>query len=305
MNFEVVIPSRWNISTLKNICSCISEQSVLPDNVHVIIDKFISKDEFDVLKYFLTKDLNKDLFNFVCNLNYNFCPNVGVSYARNFGIKLVKSEYMYMIDDDNVFNSNFFQDTLTQYQKIFWQLWNDIFLSPSILYRKTWRVQSQWIKYFNPFLSKVKLKKIKNKDYVKVKMIWWNSLFGKTENFKKIMFDEYFKFVYEDLDFTWKASNKWIKIIVSNCLFINHMEREKSITERSFVWDPDVAYQKARNRIMLIRNNAWFFTRKVFFVSGLWIQTFWFIFLVIFFGKWSKKSILKSIIKWTYDWIRY
>lgn len=314
MNFSVVIPSRWNISKLQDIIESISKQDILAQKVYIIIDKFLSKDEFNVSKYFLSKNIDNNIFwriELVSNINYNFCPNNWVSYVRNFGIGLVKTEYLYIIDDDNVFEKDFFKKTLSEYKylnnktEINKTKFEKNILCPTVMYRKTWIIQSQGIKSLNPFFGKVVLNYNKNKKFKKVKMIWWNSIFAKTEIFKKHPFDEYFNFVYEDLNFTWTLSNAWYKIYVSNELKIYHMERPKNKAEKSFIWEPNMAYQKSRNRIMLIKQNANFISKIIFYIFWLWIQTIWFLFLILFFVKEKKRYTIKSVFKWLYDWLKY
>ncbi len=307
MEFSVVIPSRWNIWKLQWIIDSIVVQTKLPKTTYIVLDKFFSKDEFDVLKYFLTKNIPENFhshFEFVSNLNYNFLPDSGVSYVRNFWINLVSSEYLYIIDDDNIFENNFFENSLDEYILYLNNLWKSFF-APTVIYRKTWNIQSQWFSWINTFTGKLIPKKIKDKDYQIVKMIWWNSILWKKEYFRDIMFDEYFSFVYEDLDFSWSATNKWYKIIVSNNTTINHMEKTKSRTETSFIWNPEMAYQKSRNRIMLLRKHWGLISNIIFKIFGIWIQTIWFIFLILFFSKNNKYSTIKSVFKWTIDWFKY
>ncbi|MBS8121624.1 glycosyltransferase family 2 protein [Candidatus Vampirococcus lugosii] len=314
MNFSVVIPSRGNISKLQDIIESISKQDILAQKVYIIIDKFLSKDEFNVSKYFLSKNIDNNIFGrieLVSNINYNFCPNNGVSYVRNFGIGLVKTEYLYIIDDDNVFEKDFFKKTLSEYKylnnktEINKTKFEKNILCPTVMYRKTGIIQSQGIKSLNPFFGKVVLNYNKNKKFKKVKMIGGNSIFAKTEIFKKHPFDEYFNFVYEDLNFTWTLSNAGYKIYVSNELKIYHMERPKNKAEKSFIGEPNMAYQKSRNRIMLIKQNANFISKIIFYIFGLGIQTIWFLFLILFFVKEKKRYTIKSVFKGLYDGLKY
>ena len=57
-----------------------------------------------------------------------------------------------------------------------------------------------------------------------------NSLFGRSEIFKEILFDESFDFVNEDLDFTYRISKRY-SIFVLKDLIVNHMERDKTVLE--------------------------------------------------------------------------
>jgi GT2 family glycosyltransferase len=53
--------------------------------------------------------------------------------------------------------------------------------------------------------------------------------------FKQNPFDEKFKFIYEDIDWSKRLTNKKIPIIIANNLKIYHMEREKNILEKIFI----------------------------------------------------------------------
>ena len=308
MNFDIVIPSRGDIGVLKNIVESINKQNLKPQNVFIIIDKFLSQDEKDVISYFLFKNIdknNKNIFQIVCNLNYEFNPCQGVSYVRNFWFDLCSSEYACVIDDDHIFDETFFEKIAEQYQQIKQEIWKDMLFSPTIIFRKTNRIQSQWIKKINFFLSKVVLHKIKkNKNWDYVQMIWANCLFSKTKLFQEIRFDNCFEFVYEDLEFALRFKDRGYPIVVSNTISINHMEKEKSFTERSYIGNPNYAYQKARNRILVVKKNANIFQKIQFFVFGLWVQTVWFVLLVLFFGKWKLK-LLRNIASWTRDWLKF
>ena len=307
MNFDIIIPSRWSIWKLKNIIESISIQNQLPEKVHIIIDKFIWKDEYNVMMYFLLKNIDeekKQLFNIVSNINSQLNPWQWVSYIRNFWIQISKSDYIYIIDDDNIFENDFLKNTINSYKKFEEKFWEEIFLSPSIIYRKTDKIQSLGFKKISSLTGKLKSCKWRWA-YNIAKIIWGNSIFWKKSDFKQIKFDEYFEFVYEDIDFSWRASNKWYKIIVDRNLKINHMEWNKTKTEVSFIWNPKTAYQKARNRIILFKNNWNFFQKVIFLTIWVSIQTVWFFLLILIYWKEEKIRTIKAILAWTYDWLRY
>lgn len=307
MSISIVIPSRWNITKLEWLLQSLNIQTVLPDKVYIIVDKFFTKDEYNVFSYLLLKQLEDDFKNvisIITNINSDFVPNKWVSYVRNYGIDISNTDFIYVIDDDNQFDQDFIKNSLEDRIKINENTWKDFLLSPTIMYRETWRIQSQWMSDFNFLLSKVVLNNLGTNPYGKVKMIGWNSLLWPSGIFREIRFDERFEFVYEDLDFSYRTYLAWFPVIVSRELKINHMEREKNKLEHIFIWTPKDAYQKSRNRILFVKKVADKLQKIQFFWFGLWIQTLWFIFNIIFYWK-DRLSLLKSIYRWVVDWIKY
>lgn len=307
MKFDLLIPTRWNFENLKNLFLSIDIQTVLPERIFVAVDKKLSKDDFDNLNYFLFKYIkNKDLrhnVNLLTNINADCFYNRGVSWLRNYLLTKSKQEFVYFLDDDNEFSKDFFEKSIQLYKEIYSEQKKDFIFSPKIIYRKTWISQSEWIKDFNFALSKVVLNTIWQAPYSIVKMIWWNSLFGKKEIFEKIRFDEEFQFVYEDLDFSYRCYLNGYPIIVSNKLGINHMERSKTKLEKSFIWNAKDAYQKARNRILFVKKNWTKRQQIMFFCFALWVHTIWFFYLILFYSK-DKINLFKAVINWTKDWLK-
>lgn len=306
LQFDVIIPTRGSLTNLESIINCILKQTILPNKIFILIDKVLSKSEFWFYNYRLLKligEKNSSLLNIVSNLNSDFIPTRWVSSTRNYGINLSTSDYLYLLDDDNIFQKDFFAKTIDARWKIYTDIGKDYLLSPTISYRKTSIVQSRWIKNFNYFLSKVELNKDWSWEYKRVKMIGWNSLFWKSYVFKDNLFDEKFEFVYEDLDFTYRCYRSGYPIVVSNTFSINHMERNKTKIEKSFIWDEKTIYQKSRNRIFFVRKNANVFEKILFFIFWMNIQNIWFLYLILFYWK-NKKSLIKWLLFWVIDWIR-
>lgn len=286
------------------ILKSIDTQTKFPDKIIILIDKYIDNTEYGELKYVLQKDLNQIVVNrlhIVSNINTDFVPWKWVSYVRNYWISISDSEFVYLIDDDNKFEQNFFSKSVEIRDSIKKTIKKDFLLSPTIIYRQSRMIQSQWLSKFNFLLSKVVLNNLGSSDWGVVKMIWGNSLFGPAFVFKKILFDERFEFVYEDLDFTYRVSRWWFAIVVSSRLKINHMERDKTKIERSFIWDNKSIYQKSRNRILFVKKNWSLYERGQFFICWLWIQTFWFLILILLHGKWKIWLVL-WMIRWIKDW---
>lgn len=303
MRFDVLIPSVGNISRLSGILACISEQSLIPDNILITIDKQITKKDLELIvdySFQNVQDYVIDRIKFFTNLNSDFQPNKWVSRVRNYLISKSNNEFVYMIDDDNIFDELFMRKSWNARGKLHKEFGKHLILSPTIIYRQTDSIQSQWIKGINFWLNKLRMNNINpDQEYAQVRMIWWNSLFGPRIVFQEIRFDERFEFVYEDIDFTYRVSRLY-PIIVSNRIGINHMERVKAEHEKSFIWwNPKTVYQKSRNRILFVKKNISRADAWKFFLCWVWIQTFRFFYLILRYSP-HKLSMLKAVITGTF-----
>lgn len=299
---DIIIPTRWDKYNLENLFDSLSKQTFGNFKVLLILDKEVNELELlQSYKEIIQKysDINITLVN---NYESDFVTNKWVSYNRNYWINMSKSEYIFLLDDDNVFDDDLLINLLEKYSYLSDNTKNEFIVSPIINYRKQDLIQSWWIIWINYFLWKVVLNSNYENDYSNVKMIWWNSLFWKSAIFKKNLFDELFWFVYEDLDFSWWIVDKGIDIIILNKVKIYHMERTKNVLEKSFIWDSKTAYQKARNRIILIKKHVKWKDLFIYFTFWLFIQTIWFIYLIVLHWK-NKFSLIGSVIRGTYDWL--
>lgn len=91
----------------------------MPEHIFLIIDKhFSSAEDFQHFAMqacgVFTENLTSRLQP-VSNVTHDFIAGKGASYVRNYGIQLAKSEYVYLIDDDNTFTENFFAHTIDEY----------------------------------------------------------------------------------------------------------------------------------------------------------------------------------------------
>lgn len=222
-----------------------------------------------------------------------------VSYLRNSAIKKAKSDFIYLFDDDNLFDENFLKETLEQrnYYKNKYQ--KDIIITPTLIYRKTNIVQSRWYRQFNYFLSKPIPNIYKNQ----ISMFSGNWIFWPSYIFQKNLFNENIPFVYEDLYFTYNIHRKWFPIISSDKLKINHMEREKTKLERLFIWNVSTSYQKWKNRFIFVQNHWSFVQKFLFCIFGWFIHTIWLIFnILIHWKKQNRFRLIISLLKWSFKW---
>ncbi len=327
----IVIPTRPNIENIKWIFKSLDMQSFQDFKVILLIDSKLTETEFKKLKkeslMWLKKiESSKSLSNsqqdnflskswritFISNINTDFIPQSWVSYVRNYGIKLADTKFINLFDDDEVFEKNYLQKSFDLRNQKREELQKDFVLVPTLMFRKTWQIQSQWFDYYNFWLSRphaLRLnKKQKNKssqNFWQIQMFSGNSLFGPTKIFQEILFDETFDFVYEDLEFTYRLHKSWCPIFVTSDLALYHMERDKNTLEHARVWSAFAAYRKAKHRVLFVRKN-WTTSDKIkFYLFWFLGQPVWLMFKILFFAK--KRDILpliSSLIKWTIDWLR-
>jgi len=282
----IIIPSRPNIQNIKWILHSLDIQTFQDFKIILLIDTNLTKEEFKKVQKESHKWLQNisDKINFVSNVNTNFVPQSWVSYVRNYGIKLADTKFINLFDDDELFDSDYLQKTFDLRNKIKIvslkeRCGGDNFiLVPTLMFRKTGQIQSQWFDYYNFWTSRPHaLIFKKNQKLAQIQMYSGNSLFGPTNIFQEVLFDERLDFVYEDLEFTYRIYKSWYPIFVSNDLLLYHMERTKNILEHAWVWNIFSAYRKAKHRIIFVRKN-WTLVQKIkFYLFGFRWQPLWLI----------------------------
>ncbi len=197
-------------------------------------------------------------------------PGLNISQKRNLAIKTSEKEYLLLLDDDNKLKDNKFLEKLIDfYNKINFE---PKIISPLIMYRQTGLIQSWWVK-FNYLFWKVFVNKKIKWDFWEVDAVWGNSLFSKKENFKKVFFDEKIGFIREDIDFAYSFREKWWKIFIVN-LPIYHLERDKNIAEKSFVYK-DAFRIKVKNRDIFVSKHWNLFQKLWYWLFGRWVSLGW------------------------------
>lgn len=324
MNFDVVIPTRWDKKTLKRILGCISVQTMLPAKCILVIngvDEGVDDIKLDILTS-LPAEFSKKIVWDVVPKKHQFSENA--SYARNRWCQIATADYVYFIDDDNVFDEKFFKRSILEYEKFEIHCQDKIVYSPIIMRRDTWIVQSRWIREFHfslwwpepvlywwwksalvrtlRFIFRAAPCYKETPDYTRVVAVWWNSLLAKRQLFLKYPFDQVMWFVYEDLDFTYRLTKIGIPLLVSKMNRIYHMERDKTKLEQSFLANPRGAFQKSRNRILFVRKNAHWHQKIIFIVFALPITTAMTVaFMLLRWGKWRWK-IISAYLSWIIKW---
>ncbi len=279
-------------------------QTLLPDRVIVLIHKHMPKEEMEVLYYLLRKQLPEHLLErlvFVTDTTSDYEAGHWRGFDRNYLVSCATAEFTFMIDHDNVFGPTLFADMKHWYDKISAELGTDCVLSPTIMRRKTAKVQSQGITSFSYLFPRYVYGRMWGEDWQHVMMVGANSLYGPTALFKQFPFDERFKRCYEDIDLTYRLWLADIPVIVLNKVEINHMETTKTPLQDRFLGDEATAYERALNRILFVKKHAQRYQKIAYMGCGLWVQTIGFLLFVLWWGGKKRIPLRRAIIQGTKD----
>ena len=148
MLLDILIPSNGQLTKLQPLLECISQQSLQPDRVLVLIHKVLQKEELEHLQYFLQRAVHPELAQkifIISNLTAEYEPGHGVGYDRNTLIQHARAKFIYMIDHDNIFDDDLFEKTVYYRDKIKTKMGKASIVSPTIMRRKSGKIQSQGI----------------------------------------------------------------------------------------------------------------------------------------------------------------
>ncbi len=322
---SVVIPTNKPSSIRKPLLACIAQQSYPKIEVVLCIDRMVTGREFDQISQEVHAILDKAWVEvrLITTHNTTFVAGKGASWVRNYGAEMATGSYVLYMDDDGMVESDFVERMVHRYQEVYHQLWHDCVLSPTIMYRDTGRIQTQWFDRMrramcwpepNYALSgKAKWRKhiiswntqqdmICHCVQIQMKSVMW--LFAPRAVFQVIQFDNQFEFVYEDLDFGYRAHHAWFTMLVATDITVNHMEAPRNLSQTSYLWSPRNVYYKARNRIFFIRNNAPRRGKILFYGCGFWMQLWWFGANILYDGS-DRLMSLWMLIQGTRDWLFY
>ena len=288
MKLTIVIPTRGD-KNMQNSIKCLQKQTFKDFEAIFVVDRLIINDE---------KRVKDRRIHYITNINSDFISKQNASYNRNFGIKQAKGEYILLMDDDEWFEESYLENYLVLRDEYRKKLAKDFVLVPTLMYRKTGHIQSQWFSHFNYLLSRPIPQVLWNKSRDYIQMYSWNSLLAPAYIFKEYPFDEEMDFVYEDLDFSYSIHRAWYPIIVLRDLKIYHMERDKTALEHLWIGNEHSAYKKFKHKMMFIKKNASTVDLIVFYIFGFLWHPMW---LTLYLLKYPFKThtfvIIKSIRK--------
>jgi len=309
MTLDILTSCNGHISKIESLLDCLAMQTVQPDRVLILIYTKITKDEHDMFLYYLQRRYEEDFFAKIItfsHLNSDHVPWQWHWYDRQFLMQRAKSDWSFCIDNDNVFDDTLVESLLWRSVKLEKFLDRGVIVSPTIMRRKSWKVQSQWMRWFRYWMPKYRFAKMDAENRQEVQMIWWNSLLGPTKLMKQVWFDERFAYSYEDIDFSYRCWSQGTPIVVLNKTETYHMERKKNVLEELFLGDPKTARYRSRNRVLFVKKNASDFERIQYLWFGLRWQTFWFFVKIALHWKWisERVELRKAVWKWTIEWLR-
>lgn len=302
MFLDVLLPTDGHLSKLQPCLESIASQTLLPDRVLLLIHKHMPKDEMELLTYMVHKQFSPEFIERVVFLTDTTCeyePGHWRGFDRNYLVSQAKATYTFMIDHDNVFAPTLFEQMASRYLKIKEEIGVDMLLSPTIMWRKTQTVQSQWITDFSYLFPKYTYGRMGAEPWQHVMMLGANSLFGPTAIFKMFPFDERFRRCYEDIDFTYSLRQEDIPVIVLNHVEINHMETSKTFLQSRFLGDPATAFERSCNRVIFVKKHANQWQKIAYFGCGLWIQTIGFLCFILWWGGKQRGALRRAVIQWT------
>ncbi len=278
---------------MKNIIECLQRQTFKDFEIVFVVDKKI--DAWSKIH---------DVWNihYITNLTHTM-PHNNASALRNLGIKIAKGEFIQLMDDDERFEEDYLERSLALREEYRSKLGKDFVLTPTLMYRKTWKIQNQGFSCFNYRLSRPIPQVLWNTSRDYIQMYSWNSLLAPAYIFTTTLFDETLDFVYEDLDFSYRIHRAEHPIIVLRDLRIYHMERDKTKLEQARVGNEYAAYRKAKHRMLFVKKYGSLSDKIKFYLLGFWWQPLRLILKVLRFAKKHEKwKLIRAIIRGTFSW---
>lgn len=297
---SVIIPSRaTNLELLKNIFSCLEKQTFTEFEVIVVCDRdFKGSERDDFLREF---GWLKFELSFFSHVNSDFVPHSvwWASYVRNFWIDRAKGEFIQLFDDDNEIDNHYLDMAFSYYKKFKKQYWKDAFITPTLLWRDTERIQNQWFSWYKYWQARPQIHFLQwNQEYAEIRMFSWNWIFWKKSIMQSVHYDEDFAWIAEDLDFVYSIWEKWYPILVFKDLKVHHYERDKTILEEAWIWNEKSAYQKIKNIFLWWKKHANFHEKVILLLWSTWWICLWL--SVKAYMYWWKQKL--SIIRWLWLW---
>lgn len=295
--YSIIIPTNRNINQRIWLLDCIACQTHKPELVIIVNDASVDKDYLIEIKRRITRQLWYIPFLFVNHHEHKtFQIGKWASYLRNYWCQFVSTPLLCFIDDDNLIWKLFFATLTKRYEEI----GKKYFLVPKEILKRTNTIRSMW--YIGLWL--ITCRPIPNTvgyDWM-IAFSSSNCLFWPTSVAQEIRFPEHIPFVYEDFYWTNLVAKKyWLMYISTVDVF--HCMREKTKMEDIYISTPELAYQKARNRILFIKSFLTWYKKWLALIVWVVLHTKYLSILVFLYmprDKW--KDIIFAIIRWTLDW---
>lgn len=294
--------------------------SILEDiSITWIIKEIICIIEFDKStlwrKDLIKKCKEKNLDLIVANQD-----GYGVSASRNHWTKIASQDTIIFMDDDITIPNGFVWDILDEYNGISREINKDIMLYPTVLRWDTDQIRSKWFVYFNRLLwrpvaydatnnwkdkirDKIGLKKIFGPTYWDIKLSNIICMVVSKKITNQVNFDEDMRFVYEDLDRTYRVYRSGYPIFISWKNFVRHYESQKTKLELAYINNAQNIYNKVKHRIQFVLKNANKIQLIWYYIFWFWASNLWTMMMICAYSD-KKKIHIWALLRGIRDWLK-
>ncbi len=276
-HLSVVVPSRANnFPLLEQFFSCIKDQTFQDFECILVCDRAFTKEErkefqSKIASFAGSEQEKKIRLLSHQNTDFDLHYQGGASYVRNFGIKAAKGSYIQLFDDDNTFDADYLAQTINLHDNYSQLYGKEVFITPSLMWRNTDKVQNQGFSGYNYRLARPIIHFLApDEDFAEIKMFSGNGIFGKAELMKKVLYDEEIARIAEDLDFIYSIWKQGTPILVFKALKVRHQERDKTFLEEARIGTPKSAEQKIKNLFLWVKKHANWKQKLIFFLWSSW-----------------------------------
>lgn len=303
-HLSIVVPSRANnFLLLEQFISCLKDQTFQDFELLLVCDRAFTAEE--------RKDFQSQIASFAGpeqekkirllshqNTDFDLHHQGGASYVRNFGIKAANGNYLQLFDDDNAFDPDYLAKAISLHEKYSQLYGKEVFITPSLIWRTTDKVQNQGFSGYNYRLARPKIHFLAPGDeFAEIKMFSGNGIFGKAAIMKKVLYDEEIARIAEDLDFVYSIWELGTPILVFKSLKVRHQERDKTFLEEARIGTPKSAEQKIKNLFLWVKKHANYWQKLIFFFWSSWGICGRLAVKAFFHGGEAKWQIIKGLIR--------
>lgn len=323
----------WKLSTVAWLFSCVENQTRLPEKIILLVYIQQTLEQFNAFVADMHQHypILQDRLEIVSSTNSSHQPWNYHGYDRQFLVEqsaVISSfgsindtsfwtwfriswssnqweniQYLtLMLDIDNEVESNFVTSLLEEYQILKQQAKKEILLAPTVMWRRTSRIQSQGIQWYSFLLPKYRYGSFTvEQSPQQAMMMGANCLFGPSHVFQQIWFDPEFALSYEDIDFTYRLTQSWIPLYVTANTVTYHMESERSKLDQKLIGNPISAYYRMKNYILFVKKNAAWWQKVQAFVFSIWGLYAWFILNVLMYGGKKRWESVQALSRGLWD----
>lgn len=255
MNLSVIILTWNSLPYIKQTLPPLIKQNI-KDIEYIYVDNGSTDGTLEYIKEQIQKNKDKNI-----KLIQNE-TNLGISIAKNKGVKESKGEYILLIDDDILIDNPTFLTNITEYYQT---LNNPAFLMPLFIDKE--ELKDGYTRSFGTYYYPFGIQKKKPKQSIKnimaytkpieiainqggamfIKKNIWNILGG---------FDESQKFNLDDDDISTRALIYGYKNYLYNKEYIVHLGLSKRADKYRYAWN-DLTYFNGKTKVIWKNFNPW------------------------------------------------